>query len=94
MIQLKQAKMTNKELIENKQISNLLDRAILENITPSVFLSQVVQLKIPITLQELDAYILPTENESGRVALMIALIDKNLLDIDEKTKKIILKQRK
>jgi len=86
--------MTNKELIENKQISNLLDRAILENITPSVFLSQVVQLKIPITLQELDAYILPTENESGRVALMIALIDKNLLDIDEKTKKIILKQRK
>jgi len=94
VIQLKQAKMTNKELIENKQISNLLDRAILENITPSVFLSQVVQLKIPITLQELDAYILPTENESGRVALMIALIDKNLLDIDEKTKKIILKQRK
>ncbi len=86
--------MTNKQLIQTEQIRNLLSQAIEERCSPSVFLGRITQLKIPITIQELDAYILPTENEEGRVALMVALVDKNLLDVDGKMKKLILKQRK
>lgn len=85
--------MSNKELIQTEQIRSLLEQAVTENITPTVFLGQVTQLKIPISLEELDAYVLPTNNEGSRVALMIALVEKNLLLVNDSMKKIILKQR-